>query len=435
MTSAGPVGQSIRRHLLVGSLVSLGFVGAVGGWSATAELAGAVVAPGHLVVESNVKKVQHPTGGIVGELNVRDGDHVNAGDVVVRLDETQTKANLAVLTKGLEELHARSARLEAEKTAAVSISFPDELLSRERADAVVARLLEGERKLFGLRSDARNGQKAQLRERTAQLREEIGGLAEQISAKSEELTLVQEELRGLLDLWEKHLVAITRVSALKREAARLEGERGQLIAAKAAANGKISETELQIIQIDADAWSKAAEELSEVRAKISELSERKVAAEDQLKRVDIIAPQTGRVHQLTVHTIGGVIEPGETIMLIVPENDSLSVEAKVAPNDIDQLEPHQAAMLRFSAFSQRTTPELNGTISWISADLSEDARTGSSYYTVRIAVSEQELARLKGLKIVPGMPVEAFIQTGNRTVLSYLLKPLSDQVMRAFRES
>ena len=178
-----------------------------------------------------------------------------------------------------------------------------------------------------------------------------------------------------------------------------------------------------------------AEELSDVRAKISELSERKIAAEDQLKHIDIRAPQTGRVHELAVHTVGGVIAPGETIMLIVPDNDALSVQVKVSPNDIDELRPEQPALLRFSAFNLRTTPELNGAVSWIAADQTEDQRTGNAYYTVRIALPDAEVARLHGLKIIPGMPVEAFIQTESRTMLSYLIKPLVDQVKRTFRES
>jgi HlyD family secretion protein len=263
----------------------------------------------------------------------------------------------------------------------------------------------------------------------------VSGLAQQVEAKAQEIVLIQEELKGVLELWKKQLIQITRVTALKRDAARLEGERGQLTASKASTSGKITETELQIIQIDEDARSKVAEELSEARAKISELGERKIAAEDQLKHVNLRAPQTGRVHQLSVHTVGGVIGPGETVMLIVPDNDTLSIEAKVSPNDIDQLRPEQTARLRFSAFSQGTTPELNGMVSWMSADLSEDERTGTSYYRVRIAVPDEEIARLKDLKVIPGMPVETFIQTGSRTVLSYLLKPLTDQVMRTFRES
>jgi HlyD family secretion protein len=435
MTASYSSRHSIRRHLLVGTIVAGVLVAGIAGWASTAELAGAVIATGIVVVESDVKKVQHPTGGIVGELHVRDDQRVNAGDVVVRLDETQTMANLAVFTKSLDELYARQARLETEKDGGESIQFPHDLLARETNDPEVAHILEGERMLFSLRSEARNGQKAQLRERTAQLREEVGGLTEQVEAKAQEIALIQEELKGVMDLWEKKLVPFTRVTSLKRDAARLVGERGQLIASKAEAGGKIAEVELQIIQVDQDARSKVAEELSDVHAKISELSERKIAAEDQLKHIDIRSPQTGRVHELAVHTVGGVIKPGETIMLIVPDSDVLSVQAKVSPNDIDELHPDQPAILRFSAFNLRTTPELNGTISWISADQTQDEHTGKSYYTMHIAVSDAEIARLHGLKIIPGMPVEAFIQTGARSVLSYLVKPLRDQVMRTFRES
>jgi HlyD family secretion protein len=366
---------------------------------------------------------------------VRDDDYVQNGDVLIRLDETQSKANVAVFSKSLDELRSRQARLDAEKNSSDSVQFPAELLARERGDAELSHILEGERKLFGLRVEARRGEKAQLRERALQLREEVKGLDEQIRAKTEEIGLISEELNGVMDLWQKQLIPFTRVTALKRDAARLEGERGQLVASKASSGGKIAEVELQIIQVDDDARSKVAEELSEVRAKIAELSERKIAAEDQLKRIDIRAPQTGHVHQLTVHTVGQVISPGETIMLIVPDHDALSVEARVSPTDIDQLRPDQTAVLRFSAFNTRTTPEINGTVRWISADVTKDEHSGAPYYTLRIAVPRTELARLNDLKIVPGMPVETFIQTEPRTALSYVLKPLTDQVKRTFRES
>jgi len=420
---------------LTGALVAGVLIASVAGWAGTAKLAGAVIAHGVVVVDSEVKKVQHPTGGIVGELRVRNDQRVNAGDVLVRLDAAQTKANLAVFTKSLDELNARHARLEAEKDGAETIRFPAELLDREANDLQVAHILDGERKLFGLRWEARNGQKSQLRERTAQLKEQVSGLTEQIQAKEEEIALIEEELKGVLELWKKQLVSLTRVTSLKRDAARLGGERGQLIAAKAEAAGKIAEVELQIIQVDQDMRSKVAEELSDVRAKISELSERQIAAEDQLKHIDIRAPQAGRVHELVVHTVGGVITPGETIMLIVPDNDALSVQVKVSPNDIDELHPEQSSLLRFSAFNLRTTPELNGKVSWIAADQTEDQRTGNAYYTVRIGVPQAEVARLHDLKIIPGMPVEAFIQTESRTMFSYLIKPLADQLKRTFRES
>lgn len=436
MTAAqGSSRRSIRRHLIVGGLVGGLLVVGLAQWARTAELGGAVIASGIVVVESDVKKVQHPTGGVVGEINVGDDDYVQAGDIVVRLDDTQTKASVAVFSKSLDELRARQARLEAEVNASDSIEFPDELLARERTDPELAHILGGERKLFSFRLEARAGQKAQLREHISQLKEEIKGLAEQIEAKTEEIALIKEELQGVLELWEKKLIPFTRVTSLKRDAARLDGERGQLIASKASTGGKIAEVELKIIQVDDDARSEVAEELSDVRAKIAELAERKIAAEDQLKRVDIRAPQAGRVHELAIHTIGRVVEAGETIMLIVPDQGALSIEAKVSPNDIDQLDPDQPVVMRFSAFSQVTTPTINGSVKWVSADVTHDERTDTSYYVVRIAVPDEELERIEGFKIVPGMPVETFIQTGTRTALSYFLKPLTDQVTRVFRDS
>jgi HlyD family secretion protein len=235
-------------------------------------------------------------------------------------------------------------------------------------------------------------------------------------------------------LWQRKLVSIDRITALERDAVRLKGEHGQLTAAIAQSKGRTSEIRLQIIQIDQDLRSEVASELRDVQAKISESVERKVSAEDQLKRIDIRSPQNGVVHQLGVHTVGGVISPGELIMLIVPVTDDLTVEARVAPQDIDQLTPGQGATLRLSAFNQQTTPELNGAVSKISADLNVDEKTGTGFYTVHVALPRTELSRLKGVALAPGMPVEVFFSTGNRTMLSYLVKPLADQIQRAFRE-
>jgi HlyD family secretion protein len=425
--------RSMRRHLVAAIVVVSVLVVGVGGWAATAVISGAVVASGSVVVDSNVKKVQHPTGGIVGELRVRDGDRVHAGDVVVRLDETVTRANLAIVTKGLGEMMARKARLESERDGLDTITFPAQLVA-DAGDPDRAAAMDSESKLFNLRKTARSGQKAQLRERVAQLGEEITGLAAQQNSKSKEIALVERELAGVRDLWNKSLVQLTRLTALEREAARLDGERGQLVAAAAQAKGKIAETALQILQIDQDIASDVAKELREVDGKIGELVERKVAAEDQLKRTDIRAPQDGTVFQLAVHTVGGVITAGDPIMLIVPEADNLSVEVKVNPQDIDQLQLNQKAILRFSAFNIRTTPEIEGVVTRISADTSTDQRTGQSYYTVRIAMPAEQIERLGEVKLLPGMPVEAFMQTRDRTMLSYLIKPLHDQFLRAFRE-
>jgi HlyD family secretion protein len=424
---------SIRRHIVAGLLIVgvLGF--GLGGWASTAEISGALIAQGSLVVDSNVKKVQHPTGGVIGEIRVHDGDHVKAGDILVRLDETVTRANLAIVQKGLIELYARRARLAAERDGTNGVAVPKELADRAD-DLDVADALNSERKLFDLRLKSRLGQKDQLQQRIKQLQEQIVGLTAQQDAKAKELALIEQELTGVRDLWQKNLVQLTRLTSLEREEARLQGERGQLVAAAAEAKGKITETQLQIIQVDQDLSSDVAKELRETDSKIGEYVERKVTAEDQLKRTDIRAPQDGVVFQSTANTIGGVVTAGDQIMIIVPEADTLMVEVKVEPRDIDQVMFGQAVVLRFSSFNQRTTPEINGTVTRIAADTTNDQRTGQSYYLVRIAMTDEEIRRLGDVKLTPGMPVEAFIQTGERTVVSYLIKPLHDQLMRAFRE-
>src|SRR5712691_4975321 len=425
--------QSIRLHLIIGLAVVVILAGGLGGWASTAQISGALIAPGAVVVDSNVKKVQHPTGGVVGEVRVRDGDLVKAGDVVVRLDDTVTKASLAIVTKNLDGLWARAARLEAEQRGLESIVFPQTLLSRAE-DPDVKTVIASETKLFEVRVTGRAGQKAQLRERVTQLNEEIAGLMAQEKAKDKEIALVEKELVGVRSLYEQHLVQISRLTVLERDAARLAGERAQYIASRAQAKGKITETELQIIQVDKDMVSEVSKDLRETNDKIGEFVERKVTAEDQLRRVDIRAPQDGMVLQSTVHTVGGVITAGDAIMMIVPQSDDLQVEAKVNPQDIDKLQIGQKTLLRLSAFNQRTTPELNGLVTRVSPDVTTDQRTGQSYYTIRVAMAPGEIARLGDAKLIPGMPAEAFVQTGDRTVMSYLMKPLSDQVMRAFRE-
>jgi HlyD family secretion protein len=424
---------SIRRHILVGCAVVAFLAVGLGGWASTAEISGALIAQGSLVVDSNVKKVQHPTGGVVGEVRAHDGDRVKAGDILIRLDETVTQANLAIVTKGLTELYARKARLGAERDGTDTMAMPKELADKA-GEPDVREALASERKLFELRRNARLGQKDQLQQRIKQLGEQIIGLTAQQDAKTKEMSLIDQELEGVRDLWAKNLVQLNRLTSLEREEARLQGERGQLIASAAEAKGKIAETELQILQVDQEFTRDVAKELRETDSKIGEYVERKVTAEDQLKRTDIRAPQDGVVFQSTANTVGGVITAGDAAMLIVPETDTLLVEAKVEPRDIDQVQYGQPVVLRFSAFNMRTTPEINGTVVRVGADTSTDQRTGQSYYLVRISMTADEIKRLGDVKLTPGMPVEAFIQTGERTMISYLVKPLRDQLMRAFRE-
>lgn len=421
-----------RKPLVIGVTACLLLVFGIGGWAATTQLSGAVIASGKLVVDTNVKKIQHPTGGVVGELLVKEGDRVKQGDVVVRLDGTQAKANLGIVTKSLDELAARQARFEAERDNDKAVQFPYELTWRKR-DPEIARLMSGEQKLFEMRRTARDGQKAQLREQIKQLNLQIDGTQAQEAAKAKELALLAQELEGVRTLWKQNLVPISRVTTLERDSARMEGERSALIASLAQSRGRIAELELKIHQIDQDLSTEVGKELAEIRAKRSEMTERRVAAEDQLKRIDLVAPQDGRVFQRNVHTVGGVIQAGEPLMLIVPDSDTLIVDARVAPQDIDQIHVGQHAVLRFAAFNQRTTPEVDGEVIHIGADVTQEDKATEPYYSVRIRVTESGLASLQGLQLLAGMPVEAFIETTPRTVASFLVKPLTDQLARAFR--
>jgi len=430
---ATPADLSITRHMVAGLALVLLVAGGIGGWAASTEIAGALVAQGAVVVASHVKAVQHPTGGVVGRINVHDGDRVREGDVLVHLDDTATRASLAIVVNGLDELASRKARLNAERDGRNDLQFPPALLARA-SEPLVGNTIANERRLFDLRRAARTGQKAQFRERISQLRNEVAGLNAQQAAKEREIELIGHELTGVRELWKKNLVQLPRLMALERDAAKLEGERGQLTAAVEQANGKITETELQIIQIDRDLASEVAKDMREADAKEGELLERKVAAEDQLKRIDIRAPQAGIIIQSKIHAAGAVVSPADQIMTVVPETDELAVEARINPQDIEQVRPGQRAVMRFSAFDMRSTPEIDGSVDRVSADATADPRTGQTYYLVRVVLSGQETAKLGNLKIMPGMPVEVFMRTEERTILSYLLKPLADQLNRTFRE-
>ncbi|WP_246479611.1 HlyD family type I secretion periplasmic adaptor subunit [Kaustia mangrovi] len=425
--------RSLRVNIAVGFGIVVLMVAGVGGWAATAKLSGAVMGPGTVVVEGNVKRVQHRDGGIVGEIRVRDGDRVKANELLIRLDDTLTRANLAVVEKQIDQLSARRMRLAAERDGADGLSVPEALADR-LADPEIAELVAAEKALFASRRSTLLGQKQQLRERIGQIRQETEGLVARRDAKDDELDLIEQELDGVTRLHEQGLVPFPRLAELARLKAQLAGERGQLVSDMARAAARITETELQILQLDQDLRTEVLTELRDVDGKLAELAEERIAALDKLTRIDIRAPQDGIVHELAVHTVGGVIAPGETIMLIVPDHDALVVEARIAPADIDQIHAGQEAALRFSAFNQRTTPEIAGRVRTVAADVSRNEKTGESWYVARIAIPPAERARLGGQRLVPGMPVETFVQTGERTALSYLMKPLADQIARAMRE-
>ena len=428
---------SVRRYVLAGIATLVLLFGGIGGWAATTDLAGAVMAAGTVVVAGNVKKIQHPTGGVVGEIYVKNGDRVKSGDLLVRLDETMTRANLQVITKQLDELIGRQARLRAERDDAATIEFPQELLKRS-VEPSVAQILTGEKKLFESRVNSRNSQKGQLGERILALDEEIGGLKSQAESKGLEIELIGKELTGLEILEAKQLVTTTKLMSLRREGARLKGERSQMLASAASSKGKIAEIQVQRLGIDHDAKSEVLKELRESEGKIAELSERRTAADDQLRRVELHSPVDGVVHQMSVFTVGGVVNTAEPLMLIVPEGDKLVIEAKIAPQDIDQARAHEDAIIRFPAFNQRTTPHVSGRIINIAADLTHDQpqqqQGNPAYYQARIAILDDEMSKLAGLKLVPGMPAEVQIRTTSRTAITYLLKPLQDQFAKAFKE-
>jgi HlyD family secretion protein len=404
-----------------------------GGWAIFVPLAGAVVVPGNLVVQSNVKAVQHPTGGVVAEIKVQNGSHVLGGDLLVRLDATQAQASQQMVSKQLDETRAKIARLSAERDGLAQLEIPAELAARAD-DGTVKALLTSEQSLFKARASARTSQKDLLQSKVAQLTEEISGLDTQVDSRAKQLELIQGELAGVQDLYDKRLVPLTRLTALQREAARLDGERGQLISSIAETKSKIGEAQLQIVRLDQDFRTDVVKELGEAQGKEAELVERGVAARDLLDRIEIRSPTSGVIHQLAAHTIGGVIKAGETIMELVPDSDDLQVEARVQPQDIDHVHAGQQAFVRFSAFNQRTTPQLTGNVSYLSADTSHDQQTNAPFFTVRVTLPDDERRRLAGQQLVPGMPAEVFMQTGSRTMMSYLFKPIVDQMRRAFVE-
>jgi len=428
LATHGGVEPALRRRLTFAVALILLLALSCGVWAATTQIAGAVIASGTVVVDNNIKKVQHPTGGIVAAIAVKNGDAVKAGDMVLTLDNTQARANLGIVASQLVQLTGRKARLEAERDLTEAIRFSAGFLATSEEAKAIA---EGENRLFKFRRTFKQGQMAQLTERIGQIKEEIKGLTAQREAKKSEVDLMVEELHRLEVLRKQELMATNRILAAQRDLTRLKGEWGALIAQIARAQGQISEVQLQIIALDNTMQTEATKELRELEARVAELEERKVAAEDQLKRVVLPAPQDGIVHELAVHTVGGVIGPGETVMAVVPSQDELSIEVRIATSDIDQVRVGQAAILRFPAFNQRTTPEVAGTVTRVGADLTRDNQTNTVFYVVRIRPDD---AQLEDRKLLPGMPVEAFIATGDRTALSYLVKPITDQVVRAFRE-
>lgn len=430
-TKAAPT--AIGGWAFFGAIVIALIFGGLGGWGATAPLSGAVVAPGSVIVDTNAKAIQHLEGGIVGEIRVRDGDAVEAGSVLIALDETQPRATLQILRASLDEELAKEARLKAERDGAETLTFATALLERAN-DPEIQALLDGQTGIFEARRRTRDGTTQILEERVGQLLEEIVGLRAQQASVEKQSEFIAEELKGLMQLYERGQTTLPRILALQREEARLEGQKGSLIASIAQAERSIGETQLQVLQQDKAFQEEVVAELRDVQASTAELRERLVAAEDTLTRATITAPVSGKVVRLAVHAPGAVIRPGDTVLEIVPTDDRLLVEVQVAPQDIDNVGLGQPANVRFTAFKQRTTPTVEGSVTYVSPDSMTDERTGLSYFLARIDVPEESLVDVSEEPMQPGMPAEAMIRTGERTAIDYLTQPIIESMNRAWRE-
>jgi HlyD family secretion protein len=425
---------SLRRTLVAGYASVILALGVFGGWAALANLHGAVIAGATIVVESYSKKVQHKEGGIVSRILVKDGERVSEGQDLIILDPTDAKAELGVTDGLLDELLVKRARLEAQRDGRNDMVLPQELAGRT-ADPQLVPIIAGQSKLLLSSAQSIESKANQLRQQIAQLKEQISGYDAQLASNNDQSVLIKKELTSLKKLQSSGLVPNSRVLAVQREASQLEGQRGELAASKAAANSQIDEVELRVLQLDDDMRTEVLTELREAEAKIAELKERRIALSSRLSRTAIKSPITGTIYQLAIHTEGGVIGAGETLMLIVPEGDDLVLQAMVSPNDIDQVALGQQAQIRFPGFNVRLTPEIFGEVEQVAADVSRADDKSAPYYAVRIIIPAKELEKLGSNKLKPGMMAEAFIQTSARSPLSYLLKPLTDQFAHAMRES
>ncbi|CAN7245602.1 HlyD family type I secretion periplasmic adaptor subunit [Devosia sp. LjRoot3] len=420
----------LRGRVIAGSIFAVLLVVGIGGWSATAKLSGAVISLGTVLVDDEVKAIQHLDGGVVRAIEVREGDIVAKDDVLFRLDDVQIRTERSILLGQLAELVARQARLQAQAGQENEIDFPEHYLASYPGAAPI---LAGEQQLFDSTRLNQQSLRSQLELQVAQLREEIAGLDYQNSALRDELVLVREERSRMGELAGKGLIETTKLNATDRELARMMGSEGEIAAGIARANARISEIELQILAIDQTGGMEALRELRTVDARLAELTDRLTEVDARQARTIIRSPVSGTVNEVSVTTLGGVITPAEKLMTIVPTDADLKIEFRVATNDIDQLRLGQPVKLRFSAFNQRTTPEIAGLVTRISAAATTDPQSGQSYYLAE-ADPTDDLDQLGPTGLVPGMPVEVFVQTEEQVAIAYFVKPFTDQITRAFRE-
>lgn len=426
---------SARRPLLIGFLALGVLVGGFGGWATFSTIAGAVVAPGLIEVEQNRQVVQHPDGGLVAEVLVREGDPVAGGDVLVRLDGEVLSSELAIVEGQLFEIMARRGRLEAERDGAAGIAFAPALLEAAASRPDVAGQIDGQRRLHEARLVSIASEIEQLQKRRTQIETQIGGIRAQQAALATQVSLIASELADQQSLFDRGLAQSSRLLALKREEASLSGTLGELVAAEGEARERITEIDIEILRIGSRTREEAITTLRDLQFRELELAERRRALVTQLSRLEIRAPTGGIVYGLQVFGPGAVVRPADPVMFLVPQDRPLVITGRVAAVDIDQVFAGQQVSLRFPAFDQRTTPEVSARVARLSADAFTDERTGQSFYRAEIVPAEGEIEKLAGLALVPGMPVEVFIRTADRSPLDYLLRPITVYFNRAFRES
>ncbi len=421
------------RYFTAGLVTVLLFFGAFGTWAALAPLDSAAIAPGTIVVLSQRKTLQHLEGGIVAEILVDEGTRVQAGDIVMRLDSTLAEIQRGLLMRRLYALEARAARLQAERNTRQSIDFPEWLVAAAAGDPEVEKVLVGQGGIFQARRQQLQNRADILAARVRQLEEEISGLRAEIVTQDRELELIQQEQVAVQSMVEKGVEPLTRLLALKRNVARIEGERARNRAAIARAQQAIGEAQLQMDEVTVQHLTEIVSELREVENETADTRERIAAAEDILRRIDVVAPVSGVVVNLQVYTEGGVIGPGDPLMDLVPDKDQLIIEARLALNDIDVVSEGLPAMVRLMAFNQRSQPNFTGIVTHVSADRIDDFQARETYYRIRVELSPDQ-AGLDLSDLHPGMPVEVMVRTGERTLLAYLIEPIADSFGRALRE-
>lgn len=427
---------SARVPVVLGLIALTTLVGGFGVWAVRANIAGAIIASGRIEVDRNRQIVQHPDGGVVSEIMVEEGDTVVSGAILVRLDSTLLRSQKLIVEGQLFELMSRRARLEAERDETGGLSFDSELLVIASERPEVADLLAGQERLFLARRESVDRESEQLEKRGGQIQSQILGIKAQQVSLDRQLELIEQELESQQSLLDRGLAQAGTVLNLQRTAASLQGRIGELAASEAQAEGRITELDIEVLKLGTGRREDAITRLRDLKYRELELAEQRHSLEERLARLDITAPVSGIVYGLQVHTLRSVIRPADPVLFLVPQDRPLVIAARVETIHVDKIFVGQDVVMRFSAFDQRQTPELFGKVAKVSADAFDDQATGMTYYRAEMVLNEGELARLPdGTVLIPGMPVETYIRTRDRSPMAYLIKPLADYFAKAFRET